>query len=174
MQLAGVGDQVGRIACAFIGMRMCINGQREIFERDITGVCIDTTLLQRQRVGIAAGNGQLLVLKAKTFLQFDVPQQINLGAIRCIADRFGQRCIGFAIDRTHILIAACAGRRVRWVLVEIGDGVVVCIRVGNSGVRGNAVCGRPVCSRSTLHRVRLSRAGSSMGGGGHNHRGLFL
>ena len=183
MQLAGVGDQVGRIACAFIGMRMCINGQREIFERDITGVCIDTTLLQRQRAGVTAGNGQLLVLKAKTFLQFDVLQQINLGAIRCIADRFGQRCIGLVTDRTHSLIAACAVRRAGRVRVEIGDGVV-CIQVFHKRRCRGRRCFRTVCIRSVLHRVRLhrvrlhrvrlSRAGSSMGGGGHNYRSLFL
>ena len=153
---------------------MRINVQREILKRNVTAACIDANPFQGQRaVETVTENGQLLVLKAKTIRQFDVLQQLDLGAILCRSDCLGQRCIGLVTDRTHILIAACAGRRVRWVLVEIGDGFV-CIRVVNSGVLGNAVCGRPVCSRSTLHRVRLSRAGSSMGGGGHNHRGLFL
>ena len=92
MQLAGMGDQVGRIACAvFMGMLSRMNGQREILERDITLIRIHAILLQRQRVGIAAGNGQVLTMELKTFRQFDVLQQINLGAIRCIVDRFGQR-----------------------------------------------------------------------------------
>ena len=174
-----MGDQVGRIACAvFMGMLSRMNGQREILERDITLIRIHAILLQRQRVGIAAGNGQVLTMELKTFRQFDVPQQINLGAIRCIVDRLGQRCIGFAIDRTHSLIAACAVRRAGRVRVEIGDGVV-CIQVFHKRRCRGRRCFRTVCIRSVLHRVRLHRvrlrrAGSSICAGVHSHRGLFL
>ena len=43
-----------------MGMSMRIDIQRKIFKRDITVRCIHTVLVQRQRVGIAAGNGQVL------------------------------------------------------------------------------------------------------------------
>ena len=174
-----VADQVGRSSCAAsVGMRMRIDIQRKIFKRDITVRCIHTVLIQRQRAGTAAGNGQVLTMELKARTQLDVLQQINLGAIRCIVDRFGQRCIGFAIDRTHSLIAACAVRRAGRVRVEIGDGVV-CIQVFHKRRCRGRRCFRTVCIRSVLHRVRLHRvrlrrAGSSICAGVHSHRGLFL
>ena len=82
-QFAGVGDQIGRLSCAmFIGMSMRMDFQRKIFKRDITVRCIDTVLLQRQRIGVAAGNGQGLVIERKTFIQLNVRQQVDLITIR--------------------------------------------------------------------------------------------
>ena len=82
-QLAGVGDQVGRIACAvFIGMLSRMNGQREILERDLTILRKHAILLQRQRVGIAAGNGQVLTMELKARIPLNVLQQVDLITIR--------------------------------------------------------------------------------------------
>ena len=175
-----VADQVGRSSCAAsVGMRMRIDIQRKIFKRDITVRCIHTVLVQRQRAGTAAGNGQvLLIMELKTRTQRDICQQVDLVARLCRSDCLGQRFIGLLTDRTHSLTAACVVRRAGRIRVEIGDGVV-CIQVFHKRRCRGRRCFRTVCIRSALHRVRLhrvrlSRAGSSMGGGGHNYRGLFL
>ena len=87
-QFAGVGDQIGRLSCTmFIGMSMRMDFQRKIFKRDITVRCIDTVLLQRQRVGIAAGNGQvLLTMELKARIPLNVLQQVDLITIRRRSD----------------------------------------------------------------------------------------
>ena len=79
------GDQVGR-AAIFIGMDMRINVQREILKRNVTAACIDANLVQRQRTGAAAGNGQGLPIERKTRIPLNVRQQVDLVAILCRID----------------------------------------------------------------------------------------
>ena len=65
-----------------MGMSMRIDIQRKIFKRDITVRCIHTVLVQRQRVGIAAGNGQVLTMELKARIPLNVLQQVDLITIR--------------------------------------------------------------------------------------------
>ena len=65
-----------------MGMSMRIDIQRKIFKRDITVRCIHAILLQRQRVGIAAGNGQVLTMELKARIPLNVLQQVDLITIR--------------------------------------------------------------------------------------------
>ena len=70
-----------------MGMSMRIDIQRKIFKRDITVRCIHTVLVQRQRVGIAAGNGQvLLTMELKARIPLNVLQQVDLITIRRRSD----------------------------------------------------------------------------------------
>ena len=65
-----------------MGMSMRIDIQRKIFKRDITVRCIHAVLVQRQRVGIAAGNGQVLTMELKARIPLNVLQQVDLITIR--------------------------------------------------------------------------------------------
>jgi len=69
-----------------MGMSMRIDIQRKIFKRDITVRCIHTVLVQRQRVGIAAGNGQVLTMELKARIPLNVLQQVDLITIRRRSD----------------------------------------------------------------------------------------
>ena len=128
-QFAGVGDQIGRLSCAmFIGMSMRMDFQRKIFKRDITVRCIDTVLLQRQRAGTAAGNGQGLVIERKTFIQLNVRQQVDLVARYRHADRLVQCRVVNIADLAHRrgCGAAVVVRRViviRFLVRSFGGGI---------------------------------------------------
>ena len=80
---------------------MRIDIQRKIFKRDITVRCIHTVLVQRQRAGTAAGNGQILAIKSKTCFQRDVLQQVDLIVVIRRIDRVLQRCVGRVADLAH-------------------------------------------------------------------------
>ena len=69
-----------------MGMSMRIDIQRKIFKRDITVRCIHTVLVQRQRVGTAAGNSQGLPSERKTRIPLNVLQQVDLITIRRRSD----------------------------------------------------------------------------------------
>ena len=88
-ELGGI-NQVGRCACAR-GVCVRIDYQREILERDFTVIrCVHAQLLQRQRIGAAAGNGQGLVIERKPRIQLNVRQQVDLVARHRLADRLVQ------------------------------------------------------------------------------------
>ena len=109
-QFAGVGDQIGRLSCAMlIGMSMRMDFQRKIFKRDITVRCIDTVLLQRQRIDAATGNGQGLVIERKTFIPLNVPQQVDPVARYRHADRLVQCRVGRIADLALSLGCGAAG-----------------------------------------------------------------
>ena len=97
-ELGGI-NQVGRCACAR-GVCVRIDYQREILERDVTAIrCVHAQLLQRQRMGAAAGNGQVLLrIEAKTRIQLNVLQQVDLVARYRIADRLVQCRVGRIAD----------------------------------------------------------------------------
>ena len=64
----------------------------------------------------AAGNGQFLIIKSKTILQFNVRQQVDLVAILCLADCQLQCRVGIAVDLAHSRFCGAAGA-VRRVIV---------------------------------------------------------
>ena len=99
-ELGGI-NQVGRCACAR-GVCVRIDYQREILERDFTVIrCVHAQLLQRQRIGAAAGNGQGLVIERKTFIQLNVLQQVDLVARYRRADRLVQCRVVNIADLAH-------------------------------------------------------------------------
>ena len=88
---------------------MRIDCQREILERDVTVIrCVHAHILQRQRAGTAAGNGQCLAVKSKTTCFRDVLQQVDLIAFRRRIDRALQSCVARAANLALVCGAACA------------------------------------------------------------------
>ena len=168
-QFAGVGDQIGRLSCAmFIGMSMRMDFQRKIFKRDITVRCIDTVLLQRQRIDAATGNGQGLVIERKTFIQLNVRQQVDLFARHRRADRLVQCRVGRIADLAHILgCGACGAAGV------VRRGIALQFLVRSFG--GEIHCGPVIRCCFIAVRVRRvivtrSLVKSFFGGGGDSLR----
>ena len=105
-----VADQIGRSTCAvFVCMLLCIKIQSEILKCELAFIRIDPVLLQRQRIGVAAGNGQGLVIERKTFIQLNVRQQVDLVARYRHADRLVQCRVGRIADLAHILGCGACG-----------------------------------------------------------------
>ena len=153
-----------------MGMSMRIDIQRKIFKRDITVRCIHTVLVQRQRAGTAAGNGQGLVIERKTFIQLNVRQQVDLITIRrgsdCIVQCGVVVRIVDLVDLAHSLGCGACGavvvvRRViatRFLVKSFGGGIP-CGQV----IRW---CFIVVRIRKAFLRARLRKVG--------NRRFLFL
>ena len=112
-ELGGI-NQVGRCACVR-GVCVRMDFQREILERDVTAIrCVHAQLLQRQRAGTAAGNGQVLLrIEAKTRIQLNVLQQVDLITIRRRSDCIVQCGVVVRIvdlvDLAHILGCGACG-----------------------------------------------------------------
>ena len=134
-----------------MGMSMRIDIQRKIFKRDITVRCIHTVLVQRQRIGVAAGNGQGLVIERKTFIQLNVLQQVDLFARHRRADRLVQCVVVVRIvdlvDLAHSLgCGACGAAGV------VRRAIVIRFLVRNFG--GGIPCGQVIRCCFIAARVR--------------------
>ena len=93
---------------------MRIDCQSEILERDVTVIrCVHAHILQRQRAGTAAGNGQCLAVKSKTTCFRDVLQQVDLIVFLRRIDRALQSCVARAANLALVCGAACAAGVVR-------------------------------------------------------------
>ena len=133
-ELGGI-NQVGRCACAR-GVCVRIDYQREILERDVTAIrCVHAQLLQRQRMGAAAGNGQVLLrIEAKTRIQLNVPQQVDPVARYRHADRLVQCRVGRIADLAHRRGCGAAG--------VVRRAIVIRFLVRNFG--GEIPCGQVI------------------------------
>ena len=150
-----------------MGMSMRIDIQRKIFKRDITVRCIHTVLVQRQRVGIAAGNGQVLTMELKARIPLNVLQQVDLITIRRGSDCIVQCGVVVRI----VDLVDLAHRRGCGAAVVVRRAIVIRFLVRSFG--GEIPCGQVIrwCFivvriRKAFLRARLQKVG--------NRRFLFL